>query len=345
VDLRDNCVRRVTHLVSRSHARAAGAGAGAAASDNAFAVLPSDVWVEAAAPAPGEGSGGAAAAAAAAEAASPAHQLRRWRGSTVFRLGVTAVALLRYLSDHASKLPLAATARLLGTHDVPTLCVPLLENPPWVRRAAQAQAQAAQQRGSGAAWLKYDKHAWVPCAAGDLLKLTACEGQPWLTLHALLLEPALRARYALTAHRRGTLLRVRKFMNEVLLDQLPPLADLQRLLDEITIAPPAEVAPEGGRLLMEAVAEVQEGVLARALTAPSDWRSASAFFITAANSGSTITALASPWSSMKATVSGSRRVFKALSTAPAIGMPKCASTIGGVLGKITATVSFLPMPA
>ncbi len=27
------------------------------------------------------------------------------------------------------------------------------------------------------------------------------------------------------------------------------------------------------------------------------------------------------------------------------GMPKCASTMGDVLGNITATVSFLPMPA
>ena len=64
-----------------------------------------------------------------------------------------------------------------------------------------------------------------------------------------------------------------------------------------------------------------------------------------ANSGSTISALASPWSSMKATASGSSRVFSVFSTAPAIGTPKCASTIGGVLGSITATVSFLPMPA
>ena len=47
---------------------------------------------------------------------------------------------------------------------------------------------------------------------------------------------------------------------------------------------------------------------------------------------------------MKATVAGSSRVLIALSTAPAIGMPKCASTMGGVLGSITATVSPLPMP-
>jgi hypothetical protein len=48
---------------------------------------------------------------------------------------------------------------------------------------------------------------------------------------------------------------------------------------------------------------------------------------------------------MKAIASGSSRVLRVLSTAPDIGTPKCASTMGGVLGSITATVSFLPMPA
>jgi hypothetical protein len=38
-------------------------------------------------------------------------------------------------------------------------------------------------------------------------------------------------------------------------------------------------------------------------------------------------------------------VQRELSTAPAIGTPKCASTMGGVFGSITATVSFLPIPA
>ena len=47
---------------------------------------------------------------------------------------------------------------------------------------------------------------------------------------------------------------------------------------------------------------------------------------------------------MKATASGSRRVLSALSTAPHIGTPKCASYIGGVFGSMTATVSPRPMP-
>ena len=259
VDLIDYCVRRVTHLVSLTHARSATAAASPAASSaNVFAVLPSEVWALPSAPASAE----AAAAEAAAAAEDSTAQLRRWRGGATLRLAVTAVALLRYLSDHASKLPLTAQARLLDTHDVPLLCVPLIETPPWVQRGTD----------KARTWFKYTAHAWAPCPAGDLLQLTPNDGQPWLTLHALLMEPALRSRYALSSHRRATLLRVRKYMNEVLLDQLPLLADIQRLLDEVTIAPPAECAAEGGgRLLMEAVAEVMEGVTRRALTAPVDW--------------------------------------------------------------------------
>ena len=47
---------------------------------------------------------------------------------------------------------------------------------------------------------------------------------------------------------------------------------------------------------------------------------------------------------MKAIASASSRMLSALSTAPIIGTPKCASNIAGMLGSITATVSPLPMP-
>ena len=53
---------------------------------------------------------------------------------------------------------------------------------------------------------------------------------------------------------------------------------------------------------------------------------------------------ASPWSSMKAIASASRRVLSVLSTPPLIGTPKLASIISGVFASITATVSPTPMP-
>ena len=43
-------------------------------------------------------------------------------------------------------------------------------------------------------------------------------------------------------------------------------------------------------------------------------------------------------------IAASSRVLMACSTAPVIGTPKCASSIGGVLGSMTLTVSPGPMP-
>ena len=66
--------------------------------------------------------------------------------------------------------------------------------------------------------------------------------------------------------------------------------------------------------------------------------------ITGENSLSVISTLASPWPRMKAMPWASRRKLSAFRTAPAMGTPKWASSMGGELGAITATVSPGPMP-
>ena len=42
-------------------------------------------------------------------------------------------------------------------------------------------------------------------------------------------------KYEVTSYRKQNLLRLRKYMNEVLLDQLPMLADMLRGLEELNI--------------------------------------------------------------------------------------------------------------
>jgi hypothetical protein len=94
------------------------------------------------------------------------------------------------------------------------LVIPLIENPPWTRRV-------------NGKWQKLIDHKWSDVAPIDLLQVTKLEGQPWLTLYFLVAKKSLRERYQLTAFRKAQLLRVRKYVNEVLLDQLPFLADVQ----------------------------------------------------------------------------------------------------------------------
>ena len=65
--------------------------------------------------------------------------------------------------------------------------------------------------------------------------------------------------------------------------------------------------------------------------------------MTGENSVSVMRTFASPCSRINASVLASRRMFKALSTAPVIGTPKWDSYRAGIFGAITDTVSPGPM--
>eukprot|EP01036_Dinobryon_divergens_P029944 gene29944-39117_t len=97
-------------------------------------------------------------------------------------------------------------------------------NPPWTRRT-----------GAGK-WEKLVDQNWKEVPPIDLLKITKLEGQPWLGLYALvgkttypymISKEVFRSRYHLNTFRKGQLLRLRKYLNDILLDQLPFLADIQ----------------------------------------------------------------------------------------------------------------------
>ncbi|CAK0891259.1 unnamed protein product [Prorocentrum cordatum] len=51
-----------------------------------------------------------------------------------FQVCMCAISIVRFLTDHRVAVPLAVTTRLLETHDVLLLLVPLMEKAPWVRK-------------------------------------------------------------------------------------------------------------------------------------------------------------------------------------------------------------------
>lgn len=167
----------------------------------------------------------------------------RWKSA------LASVTILRYLCEHVTKLPLSALTRLIDTHDVPCLVVPLIENPPWTRR-------------SGSKWEKFYEQAWHVVPPEDLLKLTSMEAQPWLMLFNLLCEGQVRQSYSVHSFRKDTILRVRKYINALLLDQLPVLAQLQRFLDELVIIDAPHVTQGVNKsLIMQQVASVRDALM------------------------------------------------------------------------------------
>uniref|UniRef100_A0A7S2RRX2 Uncharacterized protein n=1 Tax=Mucochytrium quahogii TaxID=96639 RepID=A0A7S2RRX2_9STRA len=164
------------------------------------------------------------------------------------RCAIASVSILRFLCEHIKELPLGVMTRMIDTHDVPCLIIPLIENPPWTRRKDDG------------IWEKLVDHKWAPVPPQDLLLLTPLEAQPWLILFNLLCEGEVRKRYHFHSFRKDNILRVRKYLNLTLVDQLPVLADLQRTLDELLVVN-APAASSTSTFVMEQVAEVRENLM------------------------------------------------------------------------------------
>eukprot|EP00405_Crypthecodinium_cohnii_P042774 CAMPEP_0206566136 /NCGR_PEP_ID=MMETSP0325_2-20121206/24488_1 /ASSEMBLY_ACC=CAM_ASM_000347 /TAXON_ID=2866 /ORGANISM="Crypthecodinium cohnii, Strain Seligo" /LENGTH=432 /DNA_ID=CAMNT_0054069127 /DNA_START=20 /DNA_END=1315 /DNA_ORIENTATION=+ len=173
-----------------------------------------------------------------------------------FQVCMCTISILRFLTDHRVAIPLAVTTRLLETHDVLMLLVPLMEKAPWVRK----------NRRNGNIE-KFEEHRWQAIEEDDEGRLPKLHSQVWLTIYNLVMDQECRSRYELSSYRRETLLRLRRYINEVVVDQLPPLTNLHRTLEEMSISGQFTGAGQGSNpaaatpFVVELVAEVREALL------------------------------------------------------------------------------------
>eukprot|EP00598_Pedospumella_elongata_P003174 CAMPEP_0184969528 /NCGR_PEP_ID=MMETSP1098-20130426/2253_1 /TAXON_ID=89044 /ORGANISM="Spumella elongata, Strain CCAP 955/1" /LENGTH=435 /DNA_ID=CAMNT_0027491297 /DNA_START=29 /DNA_END=1336 /DNA_ORIENTATION=+ len=187
--------------------------------------------------------------AATLEARSPEEELKKHFMDIELRICISAVSIARFLSEHADAMPLSVVSRITDTHDFLLLFVPLIENPPWTRRLNSGK------------WQKLVDHKWTEVKPIDLLKITKLEGQPWLAVYYLLAKEVFRERYFLNSFRKNQLLRVRKYINELMLDQLPFLADIQRYMDELAVTEVPEPTSLGNSVfLFQQVAVMREAI-------------------------------------------------------------------------------------
>ena len=87
---------------------------------------------------------------------------------------------MRYVSDHLNALPLAVMTRVLNTLDVPCSLASLMSVRPFDRRTRDGEDE------------KFFDGKWTPVPPGDRLRMTKTEGQVWLALYNLLMEPECR---------------------------------------------------------------------------------------------------------------------------------------------------------
>jgi membrane protease subunit (stomatin/prohibitin family) len=68
------------------------------------------------------------------------------------------------------------------------------------------------------------------------------EAQIWLTIYNMFLSQDTNRKYEITSFRKANLLRLRKYMTEVLLDQLPMLSGMLRSLEELSMTEVSSVS-------------------------------------------------------------------------------------------------------
>lgn len=67
-------------------------------------------------------------------------------------------------------------------------------------------------------------------------------------------------KYEITTFRKSNLLRLRKFMNEVLLDQIPVLTQMLRALEELSMMQEVSV-PSSNPFVVQMIPEIRDGIL------------------------------------------------------------------------------------
>jgi hypothetical protein len=133
-------------------------------------------------------------------------------------ISLACISILRYLTDHIQHLGFPVINHIQNVKDIPMLLVAVMECKPWLRKDEEEV---------------YENNRWVKNTLGS--KLPKLEGQVWITLYNLFMNQDNNKKYEITDFRRSNLLRLRRFMNEQVFDQIPPLQHFYRSLEELSL--------------------------------------------------------------------------------------------------------------
>lgn len=169
-----------------------------------------------------------------------------------FGAGIAALTLLRFLAENAQSMPVSVLSRMLNEQDVLQTVIPLMDQPPW-KRTRKGKTE------------KYNDGKWTEVGPDDYHRLTKTEAQVWLLINSLLLDSECRRRYEWTEQRKQTVMRLSKFFNELLIDQLPVLQDLRRMVETLAFQTPPNTT-DARSVVIEQLPEIRSRLL------KSDWK-------------------------------------------------------------------------
>jgi hypothetical protein len=160
---------------------------------------------------------------------------------------IKCISLVHYISNNLESYPLSVLTRILNTHNFPCLLADLIHISPWTKTNDKGDV------------MKYEDGKWREIDRENLPKVNKVEGQVWLTLYKLLLSEQSQKKYEYNSYKKERLSRLRGYLNESLLEQISPLADLQMYLQQLSLMEPP---PANTGLILEQIPVMLPQILA-----------------------------------------------------------------------------------
>lgn len=114
---------------------------------------------------------------------------------------------------------------------------------------------------------KFEDQAWKVVPKNEEHKITKIEAQIWLSIYNMFLSQDSNRKYEITSFRKANLLRLRKYMNEALLDQLPMLGNMLRSLEELSLMQGDNAVAQKNSFIVQQMPEIRIKILRNR-----DWR-------------------------------------------------------------------------
>jgi zinc finger MYND domain-containing protein 10 len=155
-------------------------------------------------------------------------ELKEREAEIAFNCSVSAMTILRYLTDHVANnaLSLSVLHRIAATNNVAAVVLPLLLKSPWKR----------PYTGNGGGMQRWIGGEWVLVPSAELHALDTIGIQAWLLLCNLVLDPSAVVKLDFENERFvADLLQVRSKLTPALTYQIPLLEGLLRFLEAVAM--------------------------------------------------------------------------------------------------------------
>lgn len=174
-------------------------------------------------------------------------ELKRQYLEIQFSVAMICLSIIRFISDNLSYLDIPIVHQMMEVNDIPCILVPIMESKPWLRKNAKGEQEV------------YEDQRWQ--ARTDTQTVPKIEAQIWLTIFSMFMCQDTQRKYEVTTFRKSNLLRLRKFLNEVLLDQIPVLSTMLRSLEELSLMQESSI-PSSNPFHVQVIPEIRSGIVA-----------------------------------------------------------------------------------